>query len=277
MSRTRSSPASGRRALCSGIVSNTKVLPRDLHRSAAAPDHLPRATEHISGDGPAHRGPDETGIATRRGWLGLFHIEKYQARAVVGQLGQLISTDGRGARVATTNTPKIRCRLASGRRAWPPGRRGVLAQPVAEGLRLAHRVNAMSMKLSAPASTYTWRRGLIFPHHEDEIAQSEGAALQAARRRFVILAPRATCWSREKDEQVLGNFFTLRDLLNKASLAAKFVTRPLPPLSGNLNFTLDGLQAARRLGASTSVWRVARAGVGRAEPDPDLIPKFPPP
>jgi cysteinyl-tRNA synthetase len=89
---------------------------------------------------------------------------------------------------------------------------------------------------------------LVFPHHEDEIAQSEGAAVQPASQRFVKywLHGAHLLVENKKMSKSLGNFFTLRDLLGKG-----FTGREIRYLllqahyRETFNFTLDGLKSAR--------------------------------
>src|SRR5205807_6641193 len=84
--------------------------------------------------------------------------------------------------------------------------------------------------------------------HEDEIAQSEAAALQPAGQHFVKywLHGAHLLVEGKKMSKSLGNFFTLRDLLNKG-----FTGREIRylMLKGHyretFNFTLDGLEEAR--------------------------------
>ncbi len=81
---------------------------------------------------------------------------------------------------------------------------------------------------------------LMFPHHENEIAQSESASGKPFARhwmhvRFLLVEGR-------KMSKSLGNFFTLRDLLlrgYKAS-AIRFLLTSVP-YRNQLNFTFDGL------------------------------------
>ncbi len=109
--------------------------------------------------------------------------------------------------------------------------------------------SAMSMKLLGPSfDLHLGGEDLIFPHHEDEIAQSEGAGLQANGMPFVRHWVHAAFLLVEgkKMSKSLGNFFTLRDLLEKG-----FVGREIRYLllsaryRESFNFTLEGLQSAR--------------------------------
>jgi cysteinyl-tRNA synthetase len=76
----------------------------------------------------------------------------------------------------------------------------------------------MSMKLLGPSfDLHLGGEDLAFPHHEDEIAQSEGAGWQAPGQRFVKywLHGAHLLVEGKKMSKSLGNFFTLRDLLAK--------------------------------------------------------------
>jgi cysteinyl-tRNA synthetase len=109
--------------------------------------------------------------------------------------------------------------------------------------------SAMSMSLLGPSfDLHLGGEDLIFPHHEDEIAQSEGAGGQAKGQHFVKywLHGAHLLVEGRKMSKSLGNFFTLRDLLAKG-----FAGREIRYLlltahyRETFNFTLEGLQAAR--------------------------------
>jgi len=109
--------------------------------------------------------------------------------------------------------------------------------------------SAMSMKLLGPSfDLHLGGEDLAFPHHEDEIAQSEGAGVQAPGQRFVKywLHGAHLLVEGKKMSKSLGNFFTLRDLLAKG-FAGREVRYLL--LSAHYretsNFTLEGLEGAR--------------------------------
>ena len=108
--------------------------------------------------------------------------------------------------------------------------------------------SAMSMKLLGPSfDLHLGGEDLMFPHHEDEIAQSEGAGCNR-RKPFVKywLHGAHLLVEGKKMSKSLGNFFTLRDLLAKG-----FTGREIRYLlltahyRETFNFTLEGLQAAR--------------------------------
>ncbi len=83
----------------------------------------------------------------------------------------------------------------------------------------------------------------IFPHHENEIAQSEGATGKPFVRYW--LHAEHLVVGGDKMAKSLGNFFTLRDLLDKG-YDPKVIRYLLisVPYRQKLNFTTDGLHAS---------------------------------
>jgi len=84
---------------------------------------------------------------------------------------------------------------------------------------------------------------LIFPHHENEIAQSE--ALTGKEFAHVWVHSRFLLVEGEKMSKSLGNFYTLRDLVlmgHKPS-SIRFLLASVP-YRKQLNFTFDGLKQA---------------------------------
>jgi len=105
--------------------------------------------------------------------------------------------------------------------------------------------SAMSMKyLGETFDIHAGGEDLIFPHHENEIAQSEAATGKPFVRYW--LHSKHLLVNGEKMSKSKGNFYTLRDLLAKgydpivirlALLSAHYRSQ--------LNFTLEGLTAAK--------------------------------
>ena len=141
--------------------------------------------------------------------------------------------------------------------------------------------SAMSMKILGPSfDLHLGGEDLVFPHHEDEIAQSEGAGVQASGQRFVKhwLHGAHLLVEGKKMSKSLGNFFTLRDLLAKG-----FTGREVRYLlltahyRETFNFTVGGLEGAR-----TSLSRIDEclgklrelAGSTTAPADTKLIQQF---
>ena len=105
--------------------------------------------------------------------------------------------------------------------------------------------SAMSMKILGPSfDLHLGGEDLIFPHHENEIAQSEGATGKPFVKHWLHGAHLLI--EGKKMSKSLGNFFTLRDLLAKG-----FTGREIRYLlltahyRETFNFTLEGLQGAR--------------------------------
>ena len=104
--------------------------------------------------------------------------------------------------------------------------------------------SVMSMEYLGPAfDLHAGGEDLIFPHHENEIAQSESLTGKTFARfwmhvRFLLVEG-------EKMSKSAGNFFTLRDLLlkgHKPSSIRYLLTSV--PYRKQLNFTFDGLKQA---------------------------------
>ncbi len=101
--------------------------------------------------------------------------------------------------------------------------------------------SAMAGKLLGPNfDLHAGGEDLMFPHHENEIAQSECATGETFARhwmhvRFLLVEGR-------KMSKSEGNFFTLRDLLLKGHRASaiRFLLLSVP-YRNQMNFTFDGL------------------------------------
>jgi cysteinyl-tRNA synthetase len=104
--------------------------------------------------------------------------------------------------------------------------------------------SAMSMHLLGETfDIHTGGVDLIFPHHENEIAQSEGATGQQFVRYW--LHSEYLMVEGEKMAKSKGNFYTLADLLEQGHdpLAIRYLLISVP-YRQKLNFTFDGLHAA---------------------------------
>ncbi len=104
--------------------------------------------------------------------------------------------------------------------------------------------SAMAMKyLGETLDIHTGGIDLAFPHHENEIAQSEGATGKTFSRYW--LHAEHLLVEGEKMSKSLGNFYTLRDLFGKGHKPSslRFALCSVP-YRRQLNFTFDGLQQA---------------------------------
>jgi cysteinyl-tRNA synthetase len=104
--------------------------------------------------------------------------------------------------------------------------------------------SVMSMKQFGPSfDLHAGGEDLIFPHHENEIAQSE--ALSGKRFVRYWFHARFLLVEGQKMSKSLGNFFTIRDLVlrgHKPSSIRWLLTQV--PYRNQLNFTFDGLKSA---------------------------------
>jgi cysteinyl-tRNA synthetase len=137
--------------------------------------------------------------------------------------------------------------------------------------------SAMSTKyLGQPFDIHGGGRDLIFPHHENEIAQSEGA----------FGRPLAHYWihngflniNQEKMSKSLGNFFTIREILEDFDAAALRHYFLSSHYRSPMDFSKEGLREAARATDRIyeTVERLSRAlpGIERADPDSGLIEAF---
>jgi len=86
---------------------------------------------------------------------------------------------------------------------------------------------------------------LLFAHHENEIAQSEGATGKPLAR-YWLHAEHLLVDGRKMSKRE-GNYYTLRDLLDRgySARAVRYVLAAVP-YRKPLNFTLEGVEAAER-------------------------------
>ncbi len=103
--------------------------------------------------------------------------------------------------------------------------------------------SAMSMRyLGESFDVHSGGEDLIFPHHENEIAQSEGATGKPFVKYWVHNAFLQV--NGEKMSKSLGNFYTLRDLKGYNPVAVRFLMIS-SQYRQPLNFTFEGLRAAQ--------------------------------
>ena len=104
--------------------------------------------------------------------------------------------------------------------------------------------SAMAMEyLGETLDIHLGGEDLIFPHHENEIAQSEAATGKTFSRYWMHV--RFLLVEGQKMSKSLGNFFTPRDLMLKGHKASsiRYLLSSVP-YQKQLNFTFDGLKQA---------------------------------
>jgi cysteinyl-tRNA synthetase len=207
------------------------------------PDIMPRATEHIPEMVALIRALEEKGYTYRKDGSVYFSISRFPG---YGKLSKAdFSGAQAGARVDTDKYDKENARdfvlwkaRKEGEDFWEtelgPGRPGWHIE-----------CSAMSMKyLGKTFDIHCGGVDLIFPHHENEIAQSECATGQPFVRYWVH--PEFLIVEGEKMSKSLGNFFTLRDLLAQGHSpeAIRYLLLSVH-YRKQLNFTTDGLHQAQ--------------------------------
>ncbi len=205
-------------------------------------EYYPRATEHIKEMHELIKKLEEKGYTYISEGSVYYKISKFKE---YGKLSHLdLSGIKEGARVDADEYTKENVRdfvLWKARKEgepywdspWGPGRPGWHIE-----------CSAMSMKyLGETFDIHTGGIDLIFPHHENEIAQSEGATGKPFVKYWLHCAHLIV--EGEKMSKSKGNFFTLRDLLNKgfSPLAIRYLLLSTHYRS-QLNFTFEGLKSA---------------------------------
>ena len=214
------------------------------------PNLTPRATEYIPemldligklvARGIAYVAPDGSVY---------FSIEKYRGRGChYGQLIKLNFDEMRsGQRIASDEYDKESVADFALWKARVPEDGDVFwPSPWGEGRPGWHiECSAMSMKaLGTSFDLHLGGEDLAFPHHEDEIAQSEGATGKPFVKYWMHGAHLMV--EGKKMSKSLGNFFTLRDLLAKGFSGREIRYLLLTAhYRETFNFTLDGLAGAR--------------------------------
>jgi cysteinyl-tRNA synthetase len=218
------------------------------------PHHLPRATEHIPEILALIEKLIVRGIAYQAADRSVyFSIQKY--RDLGRRYGQLVNLNFDelrvGERVSSDEYAKEAVAdFALWKARAPEDGEVYWPSPWGEGRPGWHiECSAMSMKMLGPSfDLHVGGEDLIFPHHEDEIAQSEGADLQPAGERFVKywLHGAHLMVEGKKMSKSLGNFFTLRDLLAKGYTGREIRYLLLQAhYRESFNFTLENLNGAR--------------------------------
>ena len=246
------------------------------------PHHLPRATEHIPEMIQIIDALMKRGIAYQAADRSIyFSIEKYRGCGCkYGQLVNLNFDEMRvGERVASDEYTKDSLADFALWKARVPEDGSVFwPSPWGEGRPGWHiECSAMSMKLLGPSfDLHLGGEDLAFPHHEDEIAQSEGATGKPFVKYWLHGAHLLV--EGKKMSKSLGNFFTLRDLLAKG-YTGREIRRELISAyyRETFNFTCEGLDGSRtalaRLDECVGKLREV-AGTMTSEPDAELIEDF---
>jgi cysteinyl-tRNA synthetase len=224
----------------------------DLQTLNCLPPHqAPRATEHVPeiialiekllARGLAYKAADGSVY---------FSIAKYRgAGCSYGQLLKLNFDELRaGERVASDDYDKESVADFALWKARAPDGGDIFwkSDSLGEG-RPGWHIECSAMSMKALGETFDLHLGgedLKFPHHEDEIAQSEGATGKPFVKHWMHGA--FLLVEGKKMSKSLGNFFTLRDLLAKGFSGREIRYLLLTAhYRETFNFTMEGLQGSK--------------------------------
>jgi cysteinyl-tRNA synthetase len=206
------------------------------------PDIMPRATDHIPEMVALIRALEEKGYTYRKDGSVYFSISRFPG------YGKLSKADFSGAQAgARVDADKYDKENARDFVLWKAKKEGedFWETEIGPGRPGWHiECSAMSMKyLGETFDIHCGGVDLIFPHHENEIAQSECATGKPFVRYWVH--PEFLIVEGEKMSKSLGNYFTLRDLLAKGHSPESIRYLLLSVhYRKQLNFTFDGLRQA---------------------------------
>src|SRR5215510_2666712 len=207
------------------------------------PELMPRATEHIPEMAEFIAELEKQGHAYRT------EDGSYYFRiATFPQYGKLSKKDfssiADGARVDVDEYEKDSARDIALWKAPKPGEEFWQSEigPGRPGWHIECSVMAMKY-LGQTFDMHLGGEDLIFPHHENEIAQSESLTGKPFAHYWVHV--RFLLVEGQKMSKSLGNFYTLRDLLLKGykASAIRYLLASVP-YHKQLNFTFDGLKQA---------------------------------
>jgi len=206
------------------------------------PEHQVRATDHVGDMVRLIERLTDKSLTYRSDGSIYYRIAKFPG---YGKLSKIdLSGIQAGARVDVDRYDKADARDFALWKAPKPGEH-FWETPLGPGRPGWHiECSAMAMKyLGETLDIHTGGVDLTFPHHENEIAQSE-AATGKPFVRYWLHAEHLIIES-EKMSKSLGNFYTLRDLFAKGHRpsALRFLLASVP-YRRQLNFTQESLQQA---------------------------------
>ena len=237
------------------------------------PEHIVRATDHIDDMVSLIQRLSEKSFTYPSDGSIYYRISKFPD---YGKLSKIdLSGIQAGARVEVDRYEKADARDFALWKSPKPGEH-FWETPIGPGRPGWHiECSAMAMKyLGETLDIHTGGVDLTFPHHENEIAQSE-AATGKPFARFWLHAEHLIVEG-EKMSKSLGNFFTLRDLFAKGykPSAIRYLLASVPYRS-QLNFTMAGLQQAassvERLRNFVTRLKTERFAVGQSEAIADRV------
>lgn len=205
-------------------------------------DVYPRASEHIPQIVDMVKALMENGYGYETETGIYFEVGKFKGYGKLS--GQSPEQMAAGARVEVDRSKRNPADFAL----WKKAKKGEISFPSPWGRgRPGWHIECSAMSLHYIKRTldiHGGARDLIFPHHENEIAQSEGAT----GKRFVRywLHTGFLTVNGEKMAKSLGNFITVKDMLREESGNAIRLFFGMRDYKSPLDFSRDGIAQARK-------------------------------
>ena len=216
------------------------------------PDHAPRATEHIAEMIEIIQKLLENGRAYEADGSIYYRISAFPEYGKLSKINFSGNVSGASGRVDTDKYEKENAQDFALWKFVDAGESAGWDAPFGRG-RPGWHIECSAMSMKYLGETFDLHAGgidLKFPHHENEIAQSEGATEKLFAKYWLhgeFLKIDDVTMSKSK-----GNFFTFRDLAAQgySPLAIRYTLLSVP-YGKQLNFTFEGLQ-----GAETTIERL---------------------
>jgi len=230
------------------------------------PEVAPRATQHIPDMASLVSKLEERGHAYRSDGSIYYRISSFPEYGKLSKINFAGNIAGGSERVDTDKYEKEDARDFALWKAPTKQEEPAWETTIGRG-RPGWHIECSAMSMKYLGETFDLHAGgidLVFPHHENEIAQSEGATgLQFVRHwlHFEHLKVEGETMSKSK-----GNYYTFRDLTARGFTPAGIRYFLLSvPCRKQLNFTFDALAGAEKTVAGLRDFR-ARLEEARTEP-----------
>jgi cysteinyl-tRNA synthetase len=233
------------------------------------PEVAPRATQHIPEMASLISKLEARGHAYRSDGSIYYRIKSFPAYGKLSNINFAGNIAGASERVDTDKYEKEDARDFALWKAPNNAEEPAWDASIGRG-RPGWHIECSAMSMKYLGETFDLHAGgidLVFPHHENEIAQSEGATGRQFVRHwlhFEHLKVEGETMSKSK-----GNYYTFRDLIAKGFTPAGIRYFLLSvPCRKQLNFTFDALAGAEKTVASLRDFR-ARLEEAKTEPGHD--------
>lgn len=214
-------------------ITKLKIQPADIY---------PKATEHMDEIIVMIRSLEQKGLAYNKGGNVFYNVTKFDNYGKLS--GKNIDELESGARIEVNEEKNNPLDFAL----WKKAKEGepYWESPWGNG-RPGWHIECSAMSCKHFGETFDIHAGgndLIFPHHENEIAQSEGANGKPFVKYWVHFG--FLNINDEKMSKSLGNFFTARDVLKRYSAEAIRMFFSQAYYRGPLNFSDELLSSAKK-------------------------------